>query len=230
MRPQVLAVCLLPAAFATAAVFVACGGTASVGTSNPLGSREPAGSSIENPSSGQDPAPSSDEPPGTTGGGTNGTIPLCANPPADFVGCEACLGLSCGAVLSPAIASCSATLTCIRNCACSDGTCLGNCIGTITSACETALGPLETCRAQSCAAACKDISIGAGGDAGASGQNGSGTGTGLQPSEGGCSALSSCCSTLSGVNATECNGYVSAGNDTLCSTELNMFNGEGVCN
>ena len=225
MRARVLSACLIPGAF----VLVACGGSATDPTS-PLSSREPAPSSFQSPgTAGQDPAPSSDEPPGTTSGGTNGTIPLCMNPPAGAVACEACVGASCGAVLSPAIASCSAFLTCFRNCACTDSTCITNCAGVITSACETAATPLGTCVQQSCASACNDVPLNLGGDAGVS--SGSGTSVTIgTPTGGGCSALATCCATLSGEEGTACNDAVQLGNASECSSELTTFNAEGICN
>ena len=228
MRPQILAVCLIPAAFVTAAAFVACGGTEGTGTTNPLASREPPGTSVENPNSGQDPASGSDEPPGTTGGGTNGTIPVCMNPPAGIVACEACIGESCGAVLSPVIASCSAFLTCFHNCACTDGTCISNCAGAITSACETAVAGLETCD-QSCASACSGIDLGVDGDGGVSG-SGPGTSTPVGTGAGACSTLASCCTALPGGEATACDATASDGNDSACASELSGLQGAGICN
>jgi hypothetical protein len=240
MRLSVLTACLIPAAFVTVAAFVACGGAAGGSTTNPLDTHEPAQSSIEAPGSTSEPAtsgmdspPSSIEPGGTSGGdlpASGGGLPLCIDPPAGETACITCIENSCASQLHAVVVACSAFLDCFKACACTDETCISNCAGDVTSACATAATPFGKCEQNTCGDTCSSsstVSINFGTDAGTVQQ---GSGPGIPTGGGsGCSALSTCCNSLSGAEQTGCNEVVSAGNATACTSELNDLQGLGTC-
>jgi hypothetical protein len=243
MRARVLLACLIPGAFAVPLAFVACGGSVADPT-NPLSSREPAPSSNQSPGSpGTDPAPSgtdspptSDQPGGTSGSdspSSGGGLPLCIDPPSGEAACIACVENSCASQLHDVVAACGAFFACFQTCSCTDDNCISNCAGQATSDCVTAVTPLGNCEQNTCADLCSSsstVSIDVGSDGGTSIQ-GSGTGgTVGTPSGGGCSALATCCATLSGAEAIACNDVLQIGNTSDCSGELASLNAGGICN
>ena len=58
----------------------------------------------------------------------------------------------------------------------------------------------------------------------------SGSGTGTSTGSGGCSALSSCCSSLPSEEQAGCNDLVTEGNAAECSAELTAYQDDQLCN
>jgi hypothetical protein len=236
MRSRVLPVCLGLAALGVliaGGALAACGGDVS-GPTNPLNTNEPASSSVESPSSGQDSPGSSTEAPtpsgDMTGGGDEGAFPSCMGPTATETACETCVLANCPSGVRAVESACSTFLTCFKACACSDGACIEEC-GTngVAAGCEAALKAADSCVTNDCASSCNgnSSSFGFGGDAGTSGQ-GSGGNTPVITG-GGCSALSSCCSSLPKLEQSGCNSVVSLGSATTCNSSLAAYQSANLC-
>jgi hypothetical protein len=157
-------------------------------------------------------------------GGTGGVAPTCQSGSTGNMGssaCLDCLGSKCHSQIESYNGDCYSLGQCESGCMCTDPVCLGKCTATITSACQSSSAALASCSQSNCQAAC--AANGSSSSSGASSSSSSGG------SGGGCSALSMCCTKLSGAAQTGCNQVVTAGDNASCSQELMALQTAGQC-
>ena len=116
--------------------------------------------------------------PGDGTGGAGGNVLGCQN--AGFSAeCMACIDSSCSAERSDVESACSAYLSCVATCSCTDTPCLQGCDPMRTDGCITSQSTLATCISDNCDTVClADGEGGAAGSAGAAGMGGTAGGAG----------------------------------------------------
>lgn len=104
---------------------------------------------------------------------SSGGIPQCqggSSSGGSSAACDSCIESSCSSQLSTVLSACSAYISCYEGCQCTDVTCLSGCQAQIQSntACQQAVGPLESCEQSSCLSPCTTTSGSSSGPSGSS--------------------------------------------------------------